>query len=304
MRAFNAFRETLHAVAMTARMQDGPEVRQGLRVHFDRLKTALGQERYNVREGFGRGVLVTSIEETRELPVEVMIVAGLVDGEFPSVYQPEVFLSARRRQERERRHAWENRYLFYQAATNWTEHLYLTYPLREGENELVRSSFVDAFLKSSEVTLWEDPEEIPFARDICSREEYLRLHGSRGRGSNDSGLSFPGWRRTGPGSGIRGRWNGTGVQVPGVKSTGGSSPALPWGKRDAGTLKDSVSASFQSVSSRHMPDAPSGSFRDSLLRLREREEFEEGMTPAEKGALLHESLYEFFSGRREREPLR
>ncbi|HTO93692.1 MAG TPA: hypothetical protein VMM80_04950, partial [Bacteroidota bacterium] len=61
VRAFNAFTATLHAVAMTARVQDGPGVRRPLRVHYDRLKTALGQERYNVREQFGRGVLVTAI---------------------------------------------------------------------------------------------------------------------------------------------------------------------------------------------------------------------------------------------------
>ena len=173
MRAFNAFTDTLHAVALMSQVEDGPGVPRPLRVHYERLKTAVGRERYNIREKFGRGVLVTSIEETRELPVDVMIVAGLVDGEFPSVYAPEIFLSARRRRERELRHAWENRYLFYQAATNWTEHLYLTYPAQEGEKELVRSSFVDALLKTSLVTLWENPPDIPFAGDVSSRAAYL-----------------------------------------------------------------------------------------------------------------------------------
>jgi ATP-dependent helicase/nuclease subunit B len=299
VRAFNAFCDTLHAVAMMAQMQDAPGVRQPLCVHFDRLKTALGQERYNVREQFGRGVLVTSIEETRELPVEVMIVAGLVDGEFPSVYQPEIFLSARRRQERERRHAWENRYLFYQAATNWTEHLYLTYPLRDGEIELVRSSFVDAFLKSSEVTLWEDPEEIPFGGDISSREKYMRLQSSgeggaqlpppfivgteneraRVRASRDVERS----RRTGMG---REEYRGM---------IGGS--VGEEGRRHLAGFRDRVLSVSQLET---YAGCPFRFFSRFLLRLREREEFEEGMTPVEKGALLHESLYEFFSGRRER----
>ena len=299
VRAFNAFRDTLHAVAMTAHLQDGPDARQDLRVHFDRLKTALGQERYNVREAFGRGVLVTSIEETRELPVDVMIVAGLVDGEFPSVYQPEVFLSARRRGERERRHVWENRYLFYQAATNWTEHLYLTYPLREGENELVRSSFVDAFLKSSEVTLWENPEEIPFAEDICSREEYLRLHSSREVDEPFPEPLLPGmqeeWTRVRASRDVeRNRRTGLGSEEYGGIIAGATGEE---GRRHLEGFRDRV---FSVSQLETYAGCPFRFFSRFVLRLLEREEFEEGMTPVEKGALLHESLYEFFSARRER----
>ena len=299
VRAFNAFRDTLHAVATMTRLQDGPDARQGLRVHFDRLKTALGQERYNVREAFGRGVLVTSIEETRELPVEVMIVAGLVDGQFPSVYQPEVFLSARRRKERERRHVWENRYLFYQAATNWTEHLYLTYPLREGENELVRSSFVDAFLKSSEVTLWEDPAEIPFAADICSREEYLQLHSSRPGDAPFPGPLLPGteeeWTRVRASRDVeRNRRIGLGSEEYGGIIAGAAGEE---GRRHLEGFRDRV---FSVSQLETYAGCPFRFFSRFVLRLQEREEFEEGMTPMEKGALLHESLREFFSARREK----
>ena len=297
VRAFNALRDTLHAVTVMAGMQDGPALRRPLRVHFERLKTALGQERYNVRERFGRGVLVTSIEETRELPVEVMIVAGLVDGEFPSVYQPEVFMSARRRQERERRHIWENRYLFYQATTNWTEHLYLTYPLREGENELVRSSFVDAFLSSSDVTLWEDPAAIPFAEDICSREEYLRLHSVR---DGDAPLL--------PAAGAEDEWARVRCSrdVERARRSGGA--AGEYGGVIAGALGEEGRRFIDGFRERVLSvsqletyaGCPFRFFSRYLLRLREREEFEEGMTAVEKGALIHDALFEFFTARRER----
>ena len=299
VRAFNAFSDTLHAVAMMAQMQDGPLERHPLRVHYDRLKTALGRERYNLRERFGLGVLVTSIEETRELPVEVMIVAGLVDGEFPTVYQPEIFLSARRRKERERRHTWENRYLFYQAATNWTEHLYLTYPLRDGENELVRSSFVDAFLKSSAVTLWEDPEKIPFAGDISSRGEYFRM---LSRTSGDGELTHvppPGvesdWGRIRQARDVeRNRRTGAGSEEYSGIIAGALSEE---GRHQVEALRDRVLSVSQLET---YAGCPFRFFSRSLLRLREREEFEEGMTPAEKGALLHEALYNFYTARRAR----
>ena len=138
IRAYTDLRELLRQITGIIEVQGGGGVAEPLQLHLERLKTAIGRERYNTREVFGRGVLVTSIEETRELPVDVMIVAGLVDGEFPSPYQPEVFLSARRRKEREQRQRWENRYLFYQAVTNWTEQLYVTYPLRDAGVDLIR----------------------------------------------------------------------------------------------------------------------------------------------------------------------
>lgn len=299
VRALNAFRETLHAVALTARMQDGPDALRPLRVHYDRLKTALGQERYNVREQYGRGVLVTAIEETRELPVEVMIVAGLVDGEFPTVYQPEVFMSGRRRSERERRHAWENRYLFYQAATNWTEHLYLTYPLRDGDNELVRSSFIDAFLKCADATVWDDPGEIPFAGDIASRDEYLSLHSSWNGETRDAPPLLPGTEdecaRTVHARDVElARRVGRGYEEYGGVIAGALGDE---GRRHIEGFRDRVLSVSQLET---YAGCPFRFFSRFLLRLHERDEFEEGMTPMEKGALLHDAMFEFYSSRRAR----
>ncbi len=295
VRAFNAFRDTLRAVAVMAQIEDGAGAARPLRVHYERLKTAVGQERYNVREKFGRGVLVTSIEETRELPVEVMIVAGLVDGEFPSMYQPEIFLSARRRRERELRHAWENRYLFYQAATNWTEHLYLMYPAQEGERELVRSSFVDALIKTSLVTLWEDPRDIPFAGDISSRAAYLQYLSAH----EDAVSVIPGvesvWYRVRASRDVeRNRRTGEGSEeyrgmIAGVLGEEGRDYLNGYRHR---VLSVSQIESYAGC--------PFRFFSRSLLRLREREKYEEAMTPVEKGALLHDVLFEFFSGHRKR----
>ena len=296
VRAFNAFTETLHAVAITAHMQDGPGVRRPLRVHYDRLKTAIGQERYNVREQFGRGVLVTAIEETRELPVEVMIVGGLVDGEFPTVYQSEVFLSASRRRDRERRHAWENRYLFYQAVTNWTERLYLTYPLRDGESELVRSSFVDAFIAAAHVTFWEDPEEIPFASDISSRSGYLRyLSSLAGDAPRPLAEAAEAWTRVRASGDVE-------------KQRNRAAREGPFGGEISGGISDGGRAYLEGFRTRVFSvsqletyaGCPFRFFARSILRLGEREEFEEGMTPLERGALLHAALFQFYSARRAR----
>jgi len=297
LRAFNAFIETLDDVASAAEMLEGAGERSSLRAHLERLKAALGQERYNVRERFGEGVLVTSIEETRELPVEVMIVAGLVDGEFPSLYQSEVFLSAQRRARREQRHRWENRYLFYQAATNWTEHLYLSYPLRDDENALVRSSFVDALLKTALVETWTRPEEVPFATDVSSPDEFLRYFASPEMSLPDhtpDPIRQEHRRLCDVADVERSRT----IDHHRGEFEGKLAAALPASERES-------LASFRnrvySVSQLETYAAcPFRFFSQTILRLREMPQFEEGLSPREKGAIVHAVLYEFFRSRRER----
>ena len=157
-----------------------------LRFTLEHLITAVLRERYNVREEFGAGVLVTSIDETRGLPMRVMILAGCVDGEFPEPYQTEVFLSAERRRERERRSVWQNRYLFYQAVTNWTERCYLTFPRSEGGKDLVPSSFIDSLRSVVRTEEWESLGSAPWAGGIFSREELY------GWGVAHPGVKLPG----------------------------------------------------------------------------------------------------------------
>jgi ATP-dependent helicase/nuclease subunit B len=176
--AYDKFLSVVHQTIALLEYQRGKEARHSLKFYLEQLKVAITEERYNVREQFGRGVLVTSIDETRGLPFDVMIVAGLVDGEFPSVYQSEIFFSSKRLKEREQHHIWENRYLFYQAVTNWSNHLYLTYPEQDADLDLVRSSFVDALENICEVERWEYPGNSPFEDTIYSRRDFLTHYGT------------------------------------------------------------------------------------------------------------------------------
>jgi len=156
--------------------------RQPLSFYADRLRQAVAQERYNIRQRYGFGVNVTSFNETRGLRFEVMIMVGLIDGEFPLVYQPEIFFSTSRRERKERYHLQEQRYLFYQALTNFSEHCYLTYPLTIDNKETVPSSFLDALREAAvpEGDANAFPESI--AQDIHSKDElYAYAGGLLGR---------------------------------------------------------------------------------------------------------------------------
>jgi len=120
---------------------------------INKLKIAVTGEKYQIREKQNFGVNITSIEQTRGIPYKVSILCGAVDGEFPLNYRPETFLGKELKDTIER-HIQSERIQFYQFLTNDKNALdksekmiFITYPVRNESEDLVRSSFVDALLK-------------------------------------------------------------------------------------------------------------------------------------------------------------
>jgi len=103
----------------------------------------------------GYGVTVTTIEQTRQIPNKVSILCGAIDSEFPTQYKPETFLGMKLPNSEER-HILAERMQFFQFLINGHEYIdsgekriYITYPKFTEEKELVRSPFVDALLRIS-----------------------------------------------------------------------------------------------------------------------------------------------------------
>jgi ATP-dependent helicase/nuclease subunit B len=300
-RAYARFLGVVDETVAILEFQEGPDAMVPPATILDHLRVAISQERYNVREQFGRGVLVTSIEETRGLPIEVMIVCGLVDGEFPSVYEPEVFLSPTRRKAREQHAVWENRYLFYQAVTNWSEHLYLTYPVRDDELDLVRSSFIDAVVKIADV---EETDEgiVPSAGAVLvTDDDLLRWCGREiARTGKMPAIDIPPLLLPSLDEVHRAarvsRSREVDHSLPDYEGrlSGHLSPAAA---DRLAHLRDDVFSVSQLES---YGDCPFQFFSSRLLRLAPREEMEEALTPLERGSVLHDVLFEFYLRRRER----
>jgi ATP-dependent helicase/nuclease subunit B len=295
VRAYKGFQKALGEMAELLEFQHGRETRHNLRSYLQYLTTAVLRERYNVHEQFGTGVLVTSIDETRGLSMNVMIVAGLLDGEFPEVYQPEVFLSAERRRERETHATWQNRYLFYQAITNWADHLYLTFPRKEGELDLVRSSFLDALLNVAVVEEWNAGENIPFERALYSEDELLRWS------IEHEDVLLPTFSRE-----LEGKLDNVRHAVV-VDRSRTSDHVL---KEYDGILQGSLSLearnrlrefmdrSFSITQLETYGQCPFRFFAGRILELNVASDLEEELTPLERGSILHEALFEFYIERR------
>lgn len=168
--------------------------------YCERLRTATRSTRYQLREKFGYGVTITSLEQIRAIPYRVTVLCGAIDGEFPIKYTPSTFLG-KDLPDSEDRSLQSERLQFFQIITNGLHHhqgikkLLISYPTRSGEVELIRSSFVDAFLKVTSLQqnqcLWtiqdskvtgiteagQAPDWISSAVTIASEDELLRSAG-------------------------------------------------------------------------------------------------------------------------------
>ncbi|MFH2004451.1 MAG: PD-(D/E)XK nuclease family protein [Bacteroidota bacterium] len=299
-RAYQKFLNVLDEIIGLLKFQNKDAIPQPLKFYINKLKEAVAQTRYNIRQKYGYGVYVTSLEETRGLDFEIMFIAGLVDGEFPSVYQPEIFLSKSRQYKKELYHLTENRYLFYQCITNFTEKLFLSYPNKDGELEAVPSSFVDSFLNIIKCNDWrkEIPSELNSA--VYCEDELLQILGHNARIGIKQEIADKFDERIFQII----KYIYFAIRVEASRLTSGEMPEYRGlifdtvsnhSREKLIKLKDKI---FSISQLEKYAACPFQYFADNILRLTVIEELEEGMTPLERGSILHEVLYEFYTERR------
>jgi len=289
-RAFAEFLRFLDEFPEVLSIESPPDEAHPLSWYLERFRPLLAQVRYNVRQRYGEGVLVTSIDETRGLSFRVMVVAGLVDGEFPSVYEPEVFLTPRSRERRERYHLHEQRYLFYQALSGCSGRVYLTRPLKDGGVDLNPSAFFEWLEAAASIATTGPDGTGPFAQAIVTADELLA------RAVEDAGASR---------AGIPERVRTAIVAEEARRRDSGADPFR--GVLDPGALSSKAAArlaayrngTYSVTQLETYGDCPFRFFAGRVLGLRVSEEPEEGVTPREMGKLLHEILYDFYADRRE-----
>lgn len=126
--------------------------RMGLSTWLDNLRAALSATRYNIRQRHGYGVYVTALDEIRGLNFDYLFIVGLTEGEFPSRYEPEIFLPVQKQIDNKEIKPYMQRHLFYQAITA-SKNVVLIYPDQKAQVQLPRSSFLDALEAIAEIPL-------------------------------------------------------------------------------------------------------------------------------------------------------
>ncbi len=146
VKAITVFLETLDELFDLLADENDAVKKFSLGYFLSQIKTALQFTRYNIKERHSSGVLVTSVNEIRGLNFDYVFIGGLVDGEFPTRYQPEIFLSGSYKKD-EYRHILEDRYHFYQTLCCAKKKLYLSFPMKDEKKEFTPSTFVSDLLR-------------------------------------------------------------------------------------------------------------------------------------------------------------
>lgn len=127
---------------------ENPKTLFSLSFYLEKLSTLASSTRFNIKERSNYGVLITNVNELRGLHFKYLFIGGLIDGDFPTRYRPEIFFSGSFGK-KERHHLNEERFHFYQALSSWDKGLYFTHP--KGE-EFTTSTFMKDFEKSFLIT--------------------------------------------------------------------------------------------------------------------------------------------------------
>lgn len=173
VRAVSTFLNTIDEVFKLIKLEHGTRKKFPLSFYISNLKTAFEFNRYNIREKYSYGVLITTINEIRGLRFNTLFISGMVDGQIPTRYTPEIFMSGSFRKKQDF-HLAEERYHFYQALCTWQEKLYLTYPKQSERKEFTQSVFLKEmgkFFVLNEVT------EKDFSESAYSKKELLEFFG-------------------------------------------------------------------------------------------------------------------------------
>jgi ATP-dependent helicase/nuclease subunit B len=301
-RAYQSFLNVVDELLVIYKIQNKSSNLYPLKYVTDQLKSSISQTRYNIRQKHGYGVYVTSLEETRGLEFEYMFIAGLVDGEFPPAYQPEIFLSHSRQSKKENVHLTENRYLFYQGITNFSKKLFISFPKKEDDKEIVPSSFIDAFLKIIECN--DRRTELPaeLLNNTYSEEDFIKYLGNNTDFQFQEPLENKLKLKENVLTTIRHMFDA--IRIEREKLEPDKRPeykGMIFNNIKSGAqkhLENTKNKTYSISQLEKYAGCPFKYFLDQVLYLNVVEEMEEGITPLEKGTILHEILFNFYSDRR------
>ncbi len=170
-KALTVLLDTIDEIFDLLSSENGKEKKYSLDYFLTQIKTALQFTRYNIKERHGQGVLVTSVNEIRGLNFDYVFIGGLVDGEFPTRYQPEIFFSGSFRKD-DYKHTLEERYHFYQALCSAEKSVYLSYPNKDEKKEFTPSSFLNDI---SRLFVVDELNKNNYTKLVQSKSELLKI---------------------------------------------------------------------------------------------------------------------------------
>ncbi len=164
-RAFNRFMKLLDQLVWTLKYLHGSgEIT--LKYFNQCLQNEVNQAIYNLRELPDYGVQIMPRLEILALDFDVLFVGGLVDGDFPRASTKDVFFNDTVREEMNLLASEElldqDRFIFYSLLDSAAERIYLTYPKYQDDRALTPSTFLMDLYETAEIADSENVDENVF----------------------------------------------------------------------------------------------------------------------------------------------
>jgi ATP-dependent helicase/nuclease subunit B len=173
-KSLSAFYDTLSELLNLIRKEYGDKQEFSIDFYLDNIRTATENTRFNIIEKSGFGVQITNLNEIRGLSFDYLFIGGMMDGELPTRYTPEIFFSGAYLRE-EWKHQVEERYRFYQSLCAWEKGLYLSHSLQDENKELAESNFLSELKTHFNIR---EKKETDYSETIYSSEELQTYAGS------------------------------------------------------------------------------------------------------------------------------
>ncbi len=304
-RAYNRFMKTFDKFIWSY-TQTGSSQTVELKDFIRLLQSQVSNALYNLAEKSDYGVQINPRLEVQALAYDVLIVGGLVDGEFPRESVKDIFFNDGVRKKMGLI-ATENlfdqdRFIFYSLLDSNAQKVYLTYPQYDGERILAPSTFVADFLELYPHTF----EDINFDENYLLNEKIYRYKLGKkvfkGGGSISRAINVVKILIDLGGDSVK-------VQLHNVlrcmeaqrqRVGGGVSSIYEGVLTGCGNIEEVLHKKYDNTvwSASRLEEyafCPMKFFFSQILRVEEWPEVEEEFTPLERGNLLHTILYRFYS---------
>jgi len=299
-RSYRAFTGLLEELLDVCSRLGLDKKRLPLSFYTERIRIAALGTRFAPRAEPGRGVIITSFEQTIGYEFDHLFLIGLNDGIFPENYSPSLF-NLKEHQPDEDEKLTEQRYLFYQTLCTFKKEAYLICHTSSNDkkSEILRSQFVDSLEEI--ISVQEIPEE---ESQIFSANEFFRystalpqkaLH--LAKEYKMEGEPFRVLEKQIPYSVlVQKERNSASTQYAGTLPLTTLTEAE---REDLLAFKNRVYSISQLET---YAACPFRFFAKYILRLEPglKTAAEEGLSGAERGTMLHDSLYQILTGLRER----
>ena len=309
--AYRDFKLLINELVDYLGQEEGIASKHWLWDYINWLRIMATEASYRAQAPNNGGVRILPLVQMKMLDFDVLILGGLIEGEFPEAFMPHPLLPPNR-SATEPEQLRENRFLFYQIFKCFRNHLYLTVPQTNNEVELVPSPFINELQRIAEIEVlenWDTGQFGDLADDNSvqlSTEGFLKHYGKFVWATQEvPDLPDPHIEnqvREFVEHNIRIEQSRTRTHTL-LQYEGMLSPDL-LSASSLCTLERYRQRIYSASQLESYGNCPFQYFSDYLLNLSQRvEDDDEGLTALEKGSILHKILFQFYNARRDEPPI-